>query len=172
MFAFPHRHSIGLQVEKLAADDNDEKIAAIAALVAEGDPQAAAILRQAAEGEIVLDGKKVEIVANNRVRGRIAEALSVLKLLSANPGERLEAARALAGGADAAMLPLILKAKEKETDAEIKSLLEMTAAGTQIKSEDKATRLAAAIRDVLYLTGFGSCCYESDDDRADGCRVA
>jgi urea transport system permease protein len=131
------------QVEKLASDDNDEKIAAIAALVAEGDPQAAAILRQAAEGEIELDGKKVEIVVNNRVRGRIAEALSVLKLLSPKPAERLEAARALAGGADAAMLPLILKAREKETDAQIKSLLEMTAAGTQIKSEDKATRLAA-----------------------------
>jgi urea transport system permease protein len=131
------------QVEKLAADDNDEKIAAIAALVAEGDPQAANILRQAAEGEIELEGKKVEIVVNNRVRGRIAEALSVLKLLSDDRNERLAAAKALAGGADAAMLPLILKAKEKETDAEIKSLLEMTAAGTQIKSEDKATRLAA-----------------------------
>jgi urea transport system permease protein len=131
------------QVEKLASDDNDEKIAAIAALVAEGDPQAAAILRQAAEGEIELDGKKVEIVVNNRVRGRIAEALSVLKLLSDDRNERLAAAKALAGGADAAMLPLILKAKEIETDAEIKSLLEMTAAGTQIKSEDKATRLAA-----------------------------
>jgi urea transport system permease protein len=131
------------QVERLASDDNDEKIAAIAALVAEGDPKAADVLRQAAEGEIELDGKKVEIVVNNRVRGRIAEALSVLKLLSSNPGERLEAAKALARGADAAMLPLILKAKEKETDAEIKALLEMTAAGTQIKSEDKATRLAA-----------------------------
>jgi urea transport system permease protein len=132
-----------VQVEKLAADDNDEKIAAIAALVAEGDPQASAILRQAAEGEIELDGKKVEIVVNNRVRGRIAEALSVLRLLSPKPAERLEAARALASGADAAMLPLILKAKEQETDAEIKSLLEMAAAGTLIKSEDKATRLAA-----------------------------
>jgi urea transport system permease protein len=131
------------QVERLASDDNDEKIAAIAALVAEGDPKAADVLRQAAEGEIELDGKKVEIVVNNRVRGRIAEALSVLKLLSSNPGERLEAAKALASGADAAMLPLILKAQEKETDAEIKALLEMTAAGTQIKSEDKATRLAA-----------------------------
>ena len=131
------------QLEKLASDDNDEKIAAIAALVAEGDPKAADVLRQAAEGEIELDGKKVEIVVNNRVRGRIAEALSVLKLLSSNSSERLEAAKALAGGADEAMLPLILKAKEKETDAEIKALLEMTAAGTQIKSEDKATRLAA-----------------------------
>ncbi|HZO00092.1 MAG TPA: urea ABC transporter permease subunit UrtB [Burkholderiales bacterium] len=131
------------QVEKLASDDNDEKIAAIAALVAEGDPKAADVLKQAAEGEIELDGKKVEVVVNNRVRGRIAEALSVLKLLSEDRNERLSAAKALSGGADAAMLPLILKAKEKEADAEIKALLEMTAAGVQIKSEDKAMRLAA-----------------------------
>jgi urea transport system permease protein len=129
------------QVEKLASDDNDEKIAAIAALVAEGDPKAADVLRQAAEGEIELDGKKVEIVVNNRVRGRIAEALSVLKLLSEDKNERLSAAKALAGGADPAMLPLILKAREKETDAEIKALLEMTAAAMQIKSADKSMPL-------------------------------
>jgi urea transport system permease protein len=131
------------QVEKLASEDNDEKIAAIAALVAEGDPKAADVLRQAAEGEIELDGKKVEVVMNNRVRGRIAEALSVLKLISKEKNERLEAARALAGGADAAMLPLVLRAKEKEADPEIKALLEMAAAGMQLKSEDRAERLAA-----------------------------
>jgi urea transport system permease protein len=131
------------QVEKLASEDNDDKIAAIAALVAEGDSKAADVLRQAAEGEITIDGKKVEVVMNNRVRGRIAEALSVLKLLSPNSGERLEAAKALAGGADAAMLPLVLRAKEKESDPEIKALLEMTAAGMQLKSEDRAERLAA-----------------------------
>jgi urea transport system permease protein len=130
-------------VEKLAADDNDEKIAAIAALVAEADPQAAKLLAQAAEGEIEIDGKKVEIVVNNRVRGRIAEALAVLRLLSNEKSERLAAAQALAGGADAAMLPLILKARESERDPEIKALLEMTAAAIEIKSEDKASRLAA-----------------------------
>ena len=130
-------------VERLASDDNDEKIAAIGALVAEGDPRAADVLRQAADGEITLDGRRVEVVMNNRVRGHIAEALSVLKLLSKERSERLEAAKALAGGADAAMLPLVLKAKEKETDADIKALLDMTAAGMQLKSEDKATRLAA-----------------------------
>jgi len=131
------------QVQKLASDDNDEKIAAIAALVAEGDPKAAGVLQQAAEGEIEIDGKKVEIVVNNRVRGRIAEALSVLKLLSNEKGERLAAAKALAGGADAAMLPLVKKALDRETEADIRSLLEIAAAGMQLKSEDKAERLAA-----------------------------
>jgi urea transport system permease protein len=130
-------------VERLASDDNDEKIAAIAALVAEGDPQAAPLLQSAAEGEIQIDGKKIEIVVNNRVRGRIAEALSVLRLLSNDKGERLAAAKALASGADAAMLPLILKAKEKETDPEIKAQLQLAAAGAQLKSEDKASRLSA-----------------------------
>ncbi|MDQ5848069.1 MAG: urea ABC transporter permease subunit UrtB [Pseudomonadota bacterium] len=130
-------------VEKLASGDNDEKIEAIAALVAEADPKAAALLQAAAEGEIQVDGKRVEIVVNNRVRGRIAEALSVLKLLSPERAERLAAAKALAGGADASMLPLLLKALEKETDPEIKSLLQITVAGMQMKSGDKASRLAA-----------------------------
>jgi urea transport system permease protein len=132
-----------VQLERLASDDNDEKIAAIGALAAEGDPQAAEVLRSAAEGEIEIDGRKVEIVVNNRVRGRIQEALSVLKLLSEHRHERLEAAKALAGGADPAMLPLIKKALERETEAEIRSLVEITAAGMQLKSEDKAVRLAA-----------------------------
>jgi urea transport system permease protein len=130
-------------VEKLASGDNDEKIEAIAALVAEADPKAAELLRAAAEGEIEIDGKKVEIVVNNRVRGRIAEALSVLKLVSPNPAERLDAAKALADGADAAMLPLVKKSLESEADPEIRALLEMIAAGMQMKSGDKASRLAA-----------------------------
>jgi urea transport system permease protein len=130
-------------LERLTSEDNDEKIAAIGALVAEGDPKAAEVLRSAAEGEIEIDGRKIEIVVNNRVRGRIAEALSVLKLLSEDKNERLEAAKALAGGADAAMLPLIRKALSQESEAEICSLLEITAAGMQLKSDDKPTRLAA-----------------------------
>ena len=130
-------------LERLASDDNDEKIAAIGALVAEGDPKAADVLRQASEGEITIDGKKVEVVMNNRVRGRIAEALSVLKLLSKERGERLEAAKALASGADPAMLPLIKKALGVEKDADVLALLQMVAAGMQMKSDDKVERIAA-----------------------------
>jgi urea transport system permease protein len=128
-------------LERLASDDNDEKIAAIGALVAEGDPKAGEVLRSAAEGEIEIDGKKVEIVVNNRVRGAIAEALAALKINSNERSERLAAAKALAGSADAAMLPLILKAKEKESDAEIRSMLEITAAGA---SGNKTLLLEAA----------------------------
>jgi urea transport system permease protein len=130
-------------LERLASDDNDEKIAAIGALVAEGHPEAAEVLRSAAEGEIELDGKKLEIVVNNRVRGAIAVALAALKINSNERSERLAAAKALAGGADAAMLPLIVKAREKESDAEIRALLEITAAAMQLRSDDKPIRLAA-----------------------------
>ena len=130
-------------LERLASDDNDEKVAGIAALVAEGDPKAADVLKSAAEGEIEIDGRKVEIVVNNRVRARIAEALSVLKLLSKEKSERLEAATALAGGADPAMLPLVIKARDGEQDVEVKRRLDLAAAAMQLRSDDKDTRLAA-----------------------------
>jgi hypothetical protein len=58
-------------VEKLAAGDNDEKIAAIGALLAEGDPAAAGVLARFAEGEVEIDGKPVEVMINNRLRGAI-----------------------------------------------------------------------------------------------------
>ena len=133
-------------LEKLANGDNDEKIQAIAALVAEGDPAAAGVLEKFAEGEVVVDGKPVEVVVNNRLRGAVAEALAALKLLSPERSTRLEAAKALAGGADASMLALVKKALEKETDHAIKPLLELTSASMEMKGGDKATRIAAIQR--------------------------
>ena len=133
-------------LQKLAEGDNDEKIQAIGALVAEGDPEAAAVLAKFAEGEVVIDGKPVEVVVNNRVRSAVAEALAALRLLSKDRAERLAAAKALAGGADAGMLPLVKKALEKESDAEIKALLDLTAASMEMNSGDKQARLAAIKR--------------------------
>src|SRR5688572_24979407 len=109
-------------VEKLATGEGDERYEAIAALVAEGDPKAVDILRQAAEGEIELDGKKHEVMVNNRLRSAIAEALAALKLLSPERAERLEAAKALAGVTDAAYQPLLRKALGQEKDAEVRAL--------------------------------------------------
>lgn len=139
-------------VEKLAAEDNDEKIAAIGALVAEADPKAADILRQAAEGEVEVDGKKVEIVVNNRVRAAIADALAALKLLSPEAADRAAAAKVLAGGADAAMKPLVEKALAQEKDGEIRAALETVLAGMQIKGDSKEERLAA----IRTLGGSGN----------------
>ena len=130
-------------VEKLATGDNDQKIEAIGALVAEGDPQALAVLARFAEGEVEVDGKKVEVVVNNRLRGAVAAALAALRLLAPERALRLAAAKELAAGADASMLPLVKKALEKEQDADIRPLLELIAASMEMKSGDKAQRLAA-----------------------------
>ena len=154
-------------VEKLAFGEGDERIAAIAALVAEGDPKAREVLKALAEGEMQTSGKQVfivrgdkaidaftgaegalppdreDVVANNRLRGAIGDALAVLNLLSPERSERLASAKALAGGADSAMYPLIEKALAKETDAEVRGLLEIIAAGMQLKAQSRDARLAA-----------------------------
>ena len=130
-------------MEKLATGEGDERYAAIAALVAEGDPKAADVLQQAAQGEIELDGRKHEVMVNNRLRSAIAEALAVLKLMSPERAARLEAARALAGVTDAAYQPLMSKALAQEKDPEIKAMLENTLAGLQLKVGDKDARIAA-----------------------------
>jgi urea transport system permease protein len=154
-------------VEKLAFGDGDDKIEAIGALVAEGDPKAAALLQAFSDGELQTAGKRVlvvrsnetfdavtgarvsplpaereDVVANNRLRGAVASALAGFKLTSPDRAERLAAAKAL-GGADAAMLPLIRKSLEKETDAEIRALLELIAASMELKDGSKESRLSA-----------------------------
>ena len=155
-------------VEKLAFGDSDEKIEAIGALVAEGDPKAAELLQAFSDGDVQTAGKRVlivrgesgvdaltgekvaplpaereDVVANNRLRGAIAGALAALKLLSPERSERLTAARALAGGADPSMLPLVNKALEQETDSSVRPLLEMIAATMELKGDGKERRLAA-----------------------------
>jgi len=166
-------------VEQLAFGDAEEKTAALAALVAEGDARAMPLLEALSEGDVQTAGKRVlivkgeeatdalsgekiaplpaereEVVANNRLRREIEGALAAFKLLSPQREIRLAAARSLSGVAEASVLPLVKKALEKETDAGIRSLLEMTAANLELKSEDKALRLAA-IR-TLGSSGSGN----------------
>ena len=130
-------------LQKIAGGDNDEKIEAIGALAAEGDPAAAEVLEALAGGELLIDGRREEVVVNNRVRGAIAAALAGLRLGSPDAAERLAAARTLADGADAALLPLLKKRMNEEKDPEIRSFLGLTAAGLELKSDDKQVRLAA-----------------------------
>ena len=158
-------------VEKLAFSDAEEKTAAIAALVSEADPRAAALLEALSEGEMQVAGKRVlivrgdeaadavsgekvaplpgereDVVANNRLRREIEGALAAFKLLAPGREIRLEAAKQLAGGAEASMLPLIRKALEKESDAQIRPLLELTADSMELKSGSREARLAAIAR--------------------------
>ncbi len=161
-------------VEKLAFGDGDEKIEAIGALVVEGDPRAADLLQALAAGELYTVDKRIlivrgsdgvdavtgarvsplpaereDVVANNRLRRAVAGALAAFNLTSSDAAQRLAAAKALSP--DAAMLPLIQKALEKETDPEIRAVLEMTAASAQLKDGSKEARLAA-----IMMLGTGS----------------
>ena len=155
-------------VDKLAFGDGEEKIEAIAALVAEGDPKALPVLGALAEGELQTAGKRVlivkgadvldaltgehvtpmpaereDIIVNNRLRGALNGALAALKLVSPERATRLAAAKELSGSADAAMLPLVKKALAQERDADVRSLLEQIAATLELKSGAKESRLAA-----------------------------
>jgi urea transport system permease protein len=126
---------------KRLTGDNDAKVAAIAEIVATGDPEALALLKSMADGELKVDGE--EVVLNNRVRRELEGAMSALRLVSPDRDARLAAAKGLAGGADEAILPLVKKALAKETDPEIKALLGHISATMELKSADKATRIAA-----------------------------
>jgi urea transport system permease protein len=133
----------GALVRALATGDGDEKAAAITAIVASGDESAAAVLRSLAQGEAVVDGQKVEVVVNNRIRRDIESGLAALALLAPERAIRAAAVRDLAANADEAMAPLVKKALAKETDPEIKASLAMISAAIDLKSTDKAARLAA-----------------------------
>jgi len=155
-------------VRKLAFGENDEQVEAVAALVAEGDAQAATLLQALADGELQTSGKLVLIVkgetavdavtgakvdplpaerddvaANNRLRRELATALAALKLVSADRAVRFAAAKELASGADDAMLPILKKALARESDPEIKPMLEIIQASLELKSSDRATRIGA-----------------------------
>ena len=157
-----------LAVEKLALGEGDERMDAIAALVTEGDPRAAEILDALGAGELQTAGKRVlivkgndatdavtgeklaalpaeheEVVANNRLRGAVQGALAAFKLVSPDRAARFAAAKALSSAADATALPLVKKALEKESDADIRTLLTHIAATLELKAGDVKTRLAA-----------------------------
>src|SRR5688572_15184211 len=128
-------------VARLAADDNDDKVAAIAAIVASGDPDAARVLKSMADGELRHGGQ--EIVVNNRVRRELDGALAALGLFSPDPEARRAAVKELASGADEALLPLVRKAAEREADPELRASLGMIVATLGLKGGDKEERLAA-----------------------------
>src|SRR4051812_1176325 len=121
-------------VRKLAFGESDDQVSAVAALVAEGDSQAAMLLQALADGELQTAGKQVLIVkgdsgidamtgqkvaslpperedvnANNRLRRELATALAALKLISPDRAVRFAAAKELSSGAEDAMLPLLKK---------------------------------------------------------------
>jgi urea transport system permease protein len=160
-------------IRDIAFGDSDAKVAAIRELSAAGDPAALPLLQSLLDGEVqtvgdtdvllvkgtgadvlatdLLTGKAVapvpdnrdDIVINNRMRRELGTAIAALKLTAPDPAVRLAAAKELQNGADEDLLPAISAAAAKESDPEIKGLLQLTQASIQLGSSDKATRLAA-----------------------------
>ncbi|APV50763.1 urea ABC transporter permease subunit UrtB [Betaproteobacteria bacterium GR16-43] len=129
--------------QRIAAGDNDEKVAVLAKIVAAADPKDIPFLKALAEGTVTVDGKPVEVTVNNRLRKEIDGAIAALKLVDPDHDTRLAAAKELSNGAEPSVLPAVRKALAVEKDAEIQGLLASIAASLGIRAGDKAERLAA-----------------------------
>ena len=153
---------------KIAAGDSDERIAALDAAVAAGDPALAAFVQALLDDEVKVAGGKAyvvhdgkvtdaasgapaalpdgaeDVVNNNRVRGALEGALAALRLFSPDHAQRAKAIEELRERADEGSLATIDKAEKAETDPVLKAQLGMLKARVQIASSDRGKRLAAA----------------------------
>ena len=173
-FGVPGAHAVAPDLlQKLVYGEADDKLAALAQIVAAADDGAIPLLQALADDSvqaipdtkekkiilIVKDGKGVDavtgkaveplpegledVVINNRVRKEITTAIAALKLASPDKAVRLAAAKELQSNAEETMLPALAKAVAKETDPEVRSLLALTQASIELTSGDKPARMAA-----------------------------
>jgi urea transport system permease protein len=155
-------------VRQLAADDSDERIAAIHALATAGDTEAALRVLQAlaedalyvGDGRVFLlrDEAAVDAASgaampqpedyealsiNNRIRAELANALAVLRLSSGDRAIRLTAARELQTNAGIELAPALQAALARESEPNIRGLLAFALAKAQLGHDDAAVRLEA-----------------------------
>ncbi len=154
-------------VKKLASDDVAVKVQAIGALASAADPAALPVLEALRDGNLNVapDGRVVilagdvakdattgealaavpegleQVVVNNRVRGALDSAMSAFALFSPDREARLKAARGMENSTSESLLPMLNKALEKESDPQIKAILEQTRAGMQ--TEERRSRRCA-----------------------------
>ncbi|MFN8995691.1 MAG: hypothetical protein ACK5X3_18775 [Pseudomonadota bacterium] len=155
---------------KLASEDANERMEAIDAIAAGGDEAAMRVLtalqdgllRVTPKGQVfikqrgslldALTGTAVEtepedlakISINNRMRSQVEGVMAGLRIFSTDPKQRLEAARAIEP--DEKMLATLDKALARESVAEIRDVLEVARAASQLRSGDTGARLAAIAR--------------------------
>ncbi|MDP4300806.1 urea ABC transporter permease subunit UrtB [Leptothrix discophora] len=157
------------QALAMAAGETDERIAALNAAAAEGDPALAAFVQAMLDDGVKFDEKQAyvtrdgksyvagtdseatppaeaeDVVNNNRMRGALEAAMGVLKLVSPDRAVRAAALTELARNPlDEAQLPMIEKAYAAETDAALKARLENLRATLLVSVSDPARRLEAA----------------------------
>jgi urea transport system permease protein len=168
-----HAATFAETLAPFAEDSFPKTEAALAAVAASGDAQAAAVIHALKDGKLVFDPatKQVYIKAdsglldaatgqpatatpdglkavrmNNKIRGLVAAAVGSLTLMSADAGQRLAAAQAVFKSRDASALPAVEAALAKETDPKIKqALIEARAAVIIAKSGSAEADVVAAI---------------------------
>jgi urea transport system permease protein len=155
-------------IAALASDDFTTRIGGIEALGADGSEEAQALLTALADGNlavaagrlVVVQGEDVldaatgtpitpapeydSIMVNNRVRHSIETANAAFQLLSEDHATRLAAAAVLRDAASERFLPAFERALAKESDAEIRGILQLASARVNLSAKDLAKRLAAA----------------------------
>jgi urea transport system permease protein len=155
-------------VKQLAAEDSDAKIAALQQLGASATPEAGKVLKAMADDALLLAGETVfmldgdkaidaatgeaitpppeayeSISVNNRVRSALGNALAAMKLFDPDRAVRLAAVIELQSNAGLDLVPILAQAMGKESDAEIKGLLQQAHAQANLTNPDVAARLAA-----------------------------
>jgi urea transport system permease protein len=166
------------EVLGLALGETDARIEALNKAVATADDKTAAYLEALVNDAVKTSGGKVfvvkdnkafdpvtgaesplpadaeDVVNNNMMRGELDAALAGFKLFSKDEKTRREGIKALQSESDEAKLPLIEKAYNAETNAELKAQLGLIRAAVLLNSPDKSKRLIAA--NLLAKSGQAS----------------
>jgi urea transport system permease protein len=167
----PHDFASG--VAALNSDSFDDKIGAVTFLSALGDSRAVAVLQALAEerlsartdGSLIykegdgfkdaLTGRPLtgvkpddlsDVTVNNRLRGVLQGVLGQLTLQSPDAALRIKAARAIADQPTPSSVADLTRALDKESDPAVREAMTKTLAMLDLRSPDKARRLAAIDR--------------------------
>ena len=156
------------EVRAVVLGESEAKLRAIGALAASGQPAALRFLEALQDGTIQIAGERVldvkdeqgidvvtgdkvmplpepreDVILNNRVRRELAAAIAAGKLASRDDSVRRAAAKMLQNGAGDEMLPLLQRARDAETVADIRATLLLATARMELQSKDRAIRLSA-----------------------------
>ncbi len=160
------------QAHLMAAGDNDERIAAIAAAVAAvaktPDERLPLFLQALVDDAVKFDAKNTYVMVdeqaqdaatgqpatppedaedvsnNNRMREALQNALAALDLTSPDTEKRKAAIAQLKGQADEAILPILREAQKNEKDSALAADLKLLTASVMLKSKEPALRIEAA----------------------------
>lgn len=150
----------------LTGDDFDAKSQAIDHLVADGSPQAQAVLKALADDSAAAAGDKLVIqqgdayidpisgqpvkaddaqslTLNNVLRAKVGTAAAASALLSTDHDARKTAIDTMLQNPDPAFKPLIEQARQKETDPVLKKRLDQLWAQSALHDPDPAKRIEA-----------------------------